>query len=525
MKHKRKARILPVSLTPIGATNLYALARAIAWQNGDCFEWEQFRSKQKVLDTIEKYLGPYETLFDPMESPILYQGVLPTPMVKIGHPLQKDGRPDLWVVDNLIRDNVIRGALAKEGIETTDPAGTGEFSVIPSPDLKGPAVPVLARVTEIKRQISVPLGQRQLMTYNVSATGVGTESSSCTTAATTWGTCNGVTYTNVNTDNDILNEVVDDPVQGAVPDCFFIAAMSAWFWWKWPVAIPQYRPVTATIKPVLYDRNQGTPDLTVSSELALPTPNATRPVYASITPSNEIYPAILEKAYAKLRNCGDSALPSGAPIKNPEVSNLTGGDPLDALQALSNMQYTWVGGTAISDKPTAYYTKSPDPSDLIGLDSASNRTDFISRFSGKGKALYPMVAWTYYTGGNNQPPSPDRMRAPLNVRYVSDWLVANHAYSVLGAKLVDNNRYIILRNPFGPTYGGKPTMVGYPNYTLGIDTVYQDVYNWQPVSTSDYTLNIGQKQDGAAGKAKPDGIFALRFDQFRIYFEAVGWVV
>jgi hypothetical protein len=279
--------------------------------------------------------------------------------------------------------------------------------------------------------------------------------------------------------------------------------MSAWFWYNWPSTLLKGpRNITSDITVTLYNRDGSISARTVPDELPIPTVTSTRSVYAGITPQNEVYPAIWEKAYADLRGCGISPVQSASGRTNPDVAKLTGGDPLDALAAVSGYKYSWLDPTR-----TAYYTTD--------LDTAA----FSAAFNQYGKAKYPMVAWTYYTGGDTNPP-PDRIHAPSTVRYVADWMVANHAYTVLGRKKIGVD-YIFLRNPYGPTYGGIPDMTAYEpvNDAAGI---YKNAYLWQP-AIGTYRLNVGQVKSGT--RAKPDGIFALKLDLFKTYFEAVGWVV
>lgn len=506
--------------TPVGATNPYALAGALALQKDDIkIDWENV-PEDEIPGKLAEYLGPYENLFDPMDCPTLYQGLVPLPMTKMGIPLPKENRSPFWISHNPYRDALIRSVLEKTGTKTPESGGDSGFSVIRRDDFfrlaaAGAFLEIPPDSDLTKRTISLTgAGSTQLLSMEVghSPTG-GTSTTGAWAPLGTW-------FTNVNTTNDILKEVIDDHLQGAVPDCFLIAAMTAWFWKAWPAGLPSKAAVSASYNVAMYNPDGSRPDLTVTKDLPKATTGATIPVYAKLTAANEMYPCIYEKEYAKLRNC-----PNWGSTTHPDISKLQGGNPLEALHALSQMQYTWSGAN-----PTAYYTVTHAELGLTGLDNAQNLTRFLSQFSAEGKALYPMVAWTYYTGGNYAPPA-DRVAAPSNVRYVADWMVANHTYAVLG--LVKPNmtsvspapaaNYVILRNPFGPTYGGKPSMVNYPENPVPGGIISQTTM-WSPKPGSSYSLNIGQVT-GADGKTKPDGIFAMRLDQFRLYFESVGWVV
>lgn len=500
------AHILPeaildaVTVTPVGATNPYALARVIAeQQTGEIIVWENIPTIEKVQEKLTTYLKtPYENLFDPAKSQVLFLGLLPAKIAMLGPSHQHDGRPDLNRVINPVMEKVISEALKMEGVDMTNAAAVAMYTdKITSKIQKAQ----MAAIRSIGKSMgSVPLGQRP-MSYEISGTGVGKQSSGCTESNVIWKTLPKyyTNYPNVATHD--LAAVVDDFLQGSLPDCFLLAAMSAWFWYNWPLPKGP-RNMTPDITVPLYNPDGSSSARLVPGELPLPTANSERPVYAGITPQNEVYPAIWEKAYADLLGCGPSPVQSAGGRTNPDVAKLTGGDPLYALAAVSGYKYSWIGTS-----PTAYYT--------TGLNTAA----FSAAFDANGKAKYPMVAWTYYTGGDTNPP-PDRIHAPPGVRYVTDWMVANHAYTVLGRKKIGVD-YIILRNPYGPTYGGIPDMTNYP---LTPDTagIYKNAYPWKPTSGT-YTLNIGQVKSGT--RAKPDGIFALKLDLFKTYFEAVGWVV
>ncbi len=493
-----------VPLTPVGASNPYALARVITeQQTGEIIEWDTIPTPEEVQAKLRTVLKiPYENLFDPAKSQLLFMGVLPAIAARSGPAHPHDGRPDLDFRINPVREKIILEALKKQGLDITEPAAVERYTgQITSKIQKAQR----AAMRSLTRHLgTVPPSQR-LLSYEISGTGVGKQSSSCTETNGIWKALpGGYYYTNYpNVTTHSLGAVVDDFLQGSLPDCFLLAAMSAWFWYTWPSNLPKgAKNITTDIKVTLYDRDGSSSERTVPNELPLPAATSTRPVYAGITPQNEIYPAIWEKAYADLRGCGNSPVQSATGKTNPDVAKLTGGDPLDALQAVCGGTYTWLPPT-----PTAYYT--------TGLDS----TAFSAAFDQYGKARYPMVAWTYYTGGDSNPP-PDRIHAPASVRYVSDWMVANHAYTVLGRKRIGVD-YIFLRNPYGPTYGGVPDMTTYDpvNDAAGI---YRNAYLWKPTSGT-YTLNVGQVKSGT--RAKPDGIFAIKLAHFLTYFEAVGWAV
>jgi hypothetical protein len=103
---------------------------------------------------------------------------------------------------------------------------------------------------------------------------------------------------------------------------------------------------------------------------------------------------------------------------------------------------------------------------------------------GVKKAAKPGVAYTYRNGS-----------------YSDDKLVANHTYSILGWHKENSKNYIVLRNPYGPTWYKDPKMYDDQGSLARL--------GWAPA---------GRRLD------KEDGIFGLRSDLFLTYFEAFNWV-
>ena len=116
------AHILPeaildeVMVTPVGATNPYALAKVIAEQRyGEIIVWEDYADDfGKVQATLNTYLKTsYEDLFDPAKSQMLFMGVVPAKVAMLGPARQHAGRPDLERYVNPVREKVIAEALRK----------------------------------------------------------------------------------------------------------------------------------------------------------------------------------------------------------------------------------------------------------------------------------------------------------------------------------------------------------------------------------------------------------------------------
>ena len=106
-----------------------------------------------------------------------------------------------------------------------------------------------------------------------------------------------------------------------------------------------------------------------------------------------------------------------------------------------------------------------------------------------------MVAWTYSSGDK----SPDK------VKYSDANLAANHAYSILGWQYANNQKYVVLRNPWG-----------WKEASLNVD-----IGNWVAWDAPYYG---GPGFWRVINMATNDGIFALRVDTFKKYFAGLGLV-
>jgi hypothetical protein len=190
-------------------------------------------------------------------------------------------------------------------------------------------------------------------------------------------------------------------------------------------------------------------------------------IYARSSEAGEIWPAVYEKAFAKWRTNDAGDTPNYAPI--------AGGDPVAALSQLTGFAANYRG----TGNQTAHAIWQ------------SIRANSISY-----KTFNPMVAWTFGTA-----PSP-------KVNYNNAHLVANHAYSILGWAYMNNQEFIVLRNPWG-TYEGTLDVLppGFawtawdqPSYGSGKGW-------WRPISM-----------------VTNDGIFGLQAATFKAYFAGYGWV-
>ncbi len=266
---------------------------------------------------------------------------------------------------------------------------------------------------------------------------------------------------------------MNDPVQGALGDCYFIAALASVAWAR-PYVIAErtwMRTSVGHIQMIEFLKNYGgnaPAQIEVTELLPLNSPASTF-IYARSSEPGEIWPAVYEKAFAKWRN-GNPVGPAG---DKPNYSTIAGGDPVAAAASLTGL--------------TPYYYSNPSlaENDIWIKVNNENCVAF--------KTFNPMVAWTYGSS-----PSPD-------VNYSSAHIAANHAYSILGSwqDKVTNQRYIVLRNPWG-TYEAVLNVEG------GAWTA------WDAVGRYGCWTSIPM--------ATSDGIFSLRVDTFKKYFAGFGVV-
>lgn len=254
-----------------------------------------------------------------------------------------------------------------------------------------------------------------------------------------------------------------DPKQGAVANCYLIAAMSAVAWAQ-PYRIRHLTRATGAGQQQFVNNitlyhvdSHAASEVEVSDAIPLRYSND-QPMYARSTEAGETWPAILEKAYAKWE--------SGASGDTPDIPSTAFGSPSRACAELTGLTRFSVATSG---------TSADDLWDLVRQNSLGRRT------------FNPMVASTYSSGAS----SPDK------VIYGDANLVANHAYTVLGWDYRNNKKYIILRNPWAST----EATLG----SLDATVMMHDISWWRPIVLSN-----------------PDGTFALEIGVFKSYFSSLG---
>jgi len=382
----------------VGVINPYALAEA---ELGSSVDWEAVDAREVLQETLDT---PYERLFDPKFGSPLYAGLEYDPKTQ---DMVKRGVPDVIVGEGI--QQVSEGATDADTLETD-----------------------ASREPE-SRDISDILA----------------------------GVAAGAAWVDKGTFFKEGSEF-SDPVQGAVGDCYLIAALSSVAWAR-TYDIAHRTRATGLSQQQFVDQVtffEGAKKILVEVTETVPVNSAGNFLYARSSEAGEIWPAVYEKAYAKWR--------LGTPGDHPNILGIAGGDPILAAAQLTGLSRNY------------YATKSTSADTLW----TRVRENAISR-----KTFNPMVAWTYSSGEK----SPDK------VNYSSANLVANHAYSVLGWDYRSGAKYIVLRNPWGQTEASKDLLSG--TFTAWDAPYYGGPGWWRSVSL-----------------AANDGTFGLRIETFKKYF-------
>jgi hypothetical protein len=421
----------------VGVINPYALTEAIT---GRKFDWKDAKSYQILEETLETN---YSELFDIKFNSPLYAGL------------------------ELTKDNAVR-ALKSEDIKvrSTDKLESVNLSNIKTlNDLSATGIKNLNTISvknarldkgDVKVVLNIPklnnTINNRLITPSIKNIIFGQgNANGWTPAGTSWSDR-----------GNFFNDVTEynDPVQGAVGNCYFIAAIAA-IAWATPYTIEHKVRATGTgetdrTNAIQFFTKGGGKD--AATRLVEVTDNTiinayNNPVYCRSNDAGEIWPAVYEKAFAKwITNVNHD---------KPDISQTAYGDPAKAIAQLTNKT------------PYYYYTSSRTGLDLFGI---------VRENSMSFKTFNPMVAWTYGSGKD----------------YTGSNIVGNHAYTVLGWSTFNNKNYIILRNPWGVT---EPNGL---NSYQGLISFFDGSF-WRPINM------IGN-----------DGVFALEINSFQYYFAALG---
>ena len=267
----------------------------------------------------------------------------------------------------------------------------------------------------------------------------------------------------------------NDPVQGDLPDCYLIAALSSLAFLN---MIPAKLTLPAPEPPNTFSFTFYNPPATapvkddvpvkITYNLPLEKPNGIYHYSRSFT-AGEIWIAMYEKAYARWINRR-----AGTDSDTPDYKIICQGDPMFALMNLTGWKFS---------ATSRFSTLGLSETQIYDKINAVCRTSGIYRTTTK-----PMVAYTY-----------DPRIEPQPITYTDATIVGNHAYSVLGVHTIGSEKYIVMRNPWGQK---DPNSTGLPSGALASGPWYQN-----------------------ANLADPnDACFALKASVFKVYFKGFGWI-
>ena len=421
----------------VGVINPYALTEAIT---GRKFDWTDAKSYQVLEQALEK---SYSELFDIKFNSPLYAGL------------------------QLSTDNTLKTMRADDiKVRSSDRLETINFSTIKNlKDLSKAGITDLDNVEiknarldkgDVKVVLNVPKLNNTITNTMVSPLikDIVFGSSNINLG---WTPANCLWSDRGNFFNDVTE--FNDPIQGAVGNCYFISAIAA-LAWATPYAIEHKVRAMGTgetqrVNAIQFHTKGGGKDapsklIEVTDSTIVTTTN--NPVYCRSNDSGEIWPAVYEKAFAKwINQTADD---------KPDITKTAYGDPVKAIAQLNNKT------------PLYYYTNTRTADQLYGI---------VRENSMSMKTINPMVAWTYGSGS-----------------YSGSNIVANHAYTILGWAFINNKSYIILRNPWGVT---EPNGL---NSYQGLISFFDSSF-WRPINM------IGN-----------DGVFALEINAFKYYFAGMG---
>jgi hypothetical protein len=421
----------------IGVINPYALTEAVT---GRKFDWKDAKSYQIIEQALEKN---YAELFDIKFNSPLYAGLQ----------LAKDNT----ITTMKMEDIKVRAVDKLETINFSTIKNLRDLSNFGVKDLDGISVKN-ARLDrgEVKVVLNVPKLNNTISNTMLSPA-IREILFNTQNSNTGWTPANCSWSDRGNFFNDVTE--FNDPIQGAVGNCYFISAIVA-LAWATPYAIQHKVRATGVgeterVNAVqFYTKGGGKDAATKLIEVTDNTivNNYSNPIYCRSNDAGEIWPAVYEKAFAKwINNTNDD---------KPDITKTAYGDPVKAIAQLNNKT------------PLYYYTNTRTADQLYGI---------VRENSMSMKTIHPMVAWTYGSGD-----------------YSGSNIVANHAYTILGWALINNKSYIILRNPWGVT---EPNGL---NSYQGLISFFDNSF-WRPINM------IGN-----------DGVFALEINAFKYYFAGMG---
>lgn len=298
----------------------------------------------------------------------------------------------------------------------------------------------------------------------------------------------------------------NDPLQGCLLDCWFIAALSSLAWVETiSTAKIGGRKLVKAPPAIFYPPSTWPAKRTITTNLKFYTDKETgKKAFYTHTPDvftyYEGWPLFYEKCYASYWQ--QKRTPPFSQIDTPDYSCLSTGSPFTATMDLTGLQVT-----DATVKYTVNYFGADinhDNEEQIVEDIRAKACDSAQNLS-NGLFLptwKPVTTYTYLSASSV--PAIANQNRGANVAYDNAGIAANHAFSILGVyQHTDGKQYIVLRNPWG-AYGERTRFNAYcQGYYLAL---------------SKEKLGTAYVNDPAAA-----GIFALGSYCFLRYFEAFGW--
>lgn len=436
-----------------GVINPYALAEVIADRK---IPWKELPNAPRVLEEILQ--TPYEELFDPAHGGPLYTGL------KLNSKLELvPERSPLLDVELNLDLNDLENPLTSLNIKKLADLGArfntkdvGSIEVTKAEIIRQQYLQLTLRLPDEERlqHLARILSRDLVATISHDARANG-NAKDWTPPNGTWGD-----------PGRFFNEGTEffDPIQGAVANCYYIAALASVAWAK-PFQIAQMTRATGTGQQSFKDMvrfykpdSGGALDKQIEVTEAVPQTMGGNYIYARSSETTEIWPSVYEKAYAKLK--------TGISGDHPDITATAWGDCVWATAQLTGGKRFYYDTASRSDDALW---------NLVRGNSMSYRT------------FNPMTAWTYSTGA----------AAERHLDYSGATVVASHCYSVLGWAYYNDRKYIVLRNPWGNT---EATVA-----TFGGTHWMYDISWWRPI-----TMNI------------VDGTFAMEAWAFKHYFAGLG---
>lgn len=439
--------------TKSAVINPYALAEVVA---GRRICWKEARDVPRLLESLLQ--TPYEELFDPRFEGPLYAGfkidakgnVVPARSPLLDVKLKIDGNdltaplPSLLNIEKL-GDLGPRYQVNNVGgipVQHAEIVGTQLHLTLRLPDRE--------RLQRLVRVFSPDV----LATVAPDPKTVG-KSKDWTPPGATWSDM-----------GRFFNETAEffDPIQGAVANCYYIAALSA-VAWAMPYRIRHLTRALGAAQDSFTNMIQffrpdsgGVVDRAIEVTDTVPVNASGNMIYARSSEAGETWPAIYEKAFAKLV--------TGISGDHPDILATAWGDCVHATARLT-------GGHR------EYHDTANN--------SADHLWDLVRGNSQGGRTFNPMTAWTYGSGSD----------APKKVVYADANVVGSHCYTILGWDYRDGRKYIILRNPWGNTEATVQNLTG--------TSWLWDVSWWRPITL-----------------AVVDGTFAVEASAFKQYWAGLG---